>query len=131
MQLVRKVIHAQDPSLTNIYKQDKVGKEELMHVCLTSTLKVGVSLSGPGMGHAPVLSVPANHSAVLAVAMVAQVCPHAEHVQLHLPKRGLPGSVSGTAAQPQGAVGGDGLSDDPPLCHHFPINLKHLRSSCC
>ena len=97
------------------------------NVCLT-THEVRVSLSGLRAGHAPELGVPADHSAVLAEPVVTHVPPHAEQVQLHLSENGSWGSVSGTAAQPQGAGGGDGPSDDRPLSHHIPINLKYRNN---
>lgn len=100
----------------------------VMNAISLTTQKVGVSLSGSGTSHTPVVSVPANHRPVFTETMVTQVSPHAEQVQLHVPQRVSWGLVSGTAAQPHGAGRGDGLSDDCPLCHHFPINLKHLRS---
>lgn len=87
-------------------------------------MKVGVSLPGSGAGQAPVLSVPANQGAVLARVVTAQVCPHAEQVELHSSRHRSRRAFSGPTAQPQGAGGGDGLSDDGPLRHGFPINLK-------
>lgn len=98
-----------------------------MFVRLT-TLKVGVSLSGLGTGQAPELSVPAHHGAVLTLAVLFQVRPHAEQVQLHLAKRSSRRPVPRPAAQPQGAGGRNGLSDDRPLRHRLPINLKRLTN---
>lgn len=95
-----------------------------------TTQKVRVSLSGTGTAHTPVPSVPTNHSAFLAEAVVTQVGPHPEQVQLHFSELCSQGPVSGTTAQPQGAGGGDGLSDDGPLGHHFTINLEHLHTPC-
>lgn len=100
---------------------------KIKSVCLT-THQVRVSLFGLWTGHAPEFSVPADHSAVLAEPVVTHITPHAEQVQLHLSENGSRGSVSGTAAQPQGAGGGDGPGDDRPLCHQIPINLKHRNN---
>lgn len=93
------------------------------HHCLT-TLKVGVSPPGSGAGQAPVPGVPANQGAVLTRAVTAQVCPHAEQVQLYFSLLGSRRMFPGPTAQPQGAGGGDGLSDDGPLRHGFPVNLR-------
>lgn len=96
------------------------------HIWLT-THKAGVYLPCAGTGHSPVFGVPANHSAVLAGPMSTQVCPHAEQVQLHISAIRSWGWISGTTAHPQRAVGGDGLSDDGPLCYNVPINLEQLK----
>lgn len=69
-------------------------------------------------------SVPANQGAVLTRAVTAQVWPHAEQVQLYFSRHRSRRVFPGPAAQPQGAGGGEGLSDDGPLRHGFPVNLR-------
>lgn len=90
-----------------------------------TTLQAGVPLPGPGTGQAPVPSVPAYHSAVLTRAVVVQVRPHTEQVELHGSEGRAWLQVAGPAAQQQGAGGGGGLSDDRPHRHLLPIDLKH------
>lgn len=91
-----------------------------------TALKPGVRLPGSGVGQAPGLRVPANQGAVLTRAVAAHVCPHAEQVELDCARFRSPGRGTpwGPAAQPQGAGGGHGLSDDGPRRRHSPVNLR-------
>lgn len=91
------------------------------------TLQLGVPAPGPGPGHAPPLSVPANHSAVLAGLVLSQVCPHSEEVELHQTQNCPPRGPAGTAAQPQGARSGRGPGNGCPRWEPTVINLMQKR----
>lgn len=110
------------------FKQEP--QSEIMHRIIIislslTTQEVGVSLPGPQAGDPPVPSVPANHRAVLAEAVLAHVLPHPEQVELDPPCHGSAAPVLRTTAQPQGAGGGEGFGDDRPLCYDTPVHLKH------
>lgn len=76
------------------------------------------------MAQGPEPRVPANQSSVLTWTVPAQVRPHAKQVELHSPWDRAPGALGGPTAQPEGAGGGDGPSDDGLLRHQDPVHLR-------